>query len=183
MKKSILLLVALIALSLSCSNEPMQKEERIGLTASEFEEIQALFSRVDNLEKKVGEMSKGAPIKDPADSNTKKIMFEPTVEGTFEERLASLQITSAHAKPVSLNWNFLGNVDDEELKSGENLEVLYVILYEKDKPTQWIAQTATSGWRGFWVAQSYGLESGKTYVLWFQTYDIKVEFVMPKGKI
>ena len=181
MKKSILLLAALIMLS--CSTEPVQKTEKIGLTASEFAEIQLLFQRVDNLEKKVDELSKGTPIKDPADSNTRKLMFEPTVEGTFEERLASLQITSSHAKPVSLNWNFLGNVSDNELKSGENLISLYVIIYEKGKPYQWIAQTSTSGWRGFWVAQNYGLESGKTYILWFQTYDIRVEFVMPDGKV
>lgn len=164
MKKLILLLLSILIFS--CSTEPIEVSE-----IAEAVQPNSL-------------LSKGKPGSDPADSNTRKIMFEPTVEGTLEERIASFKITSAHAKPVSINWNFLGDVaKDEDLKAGENLQILRVVIYEKGKPTQWIAQTSTSGWRGFWVAQSYGLESGKTYILWFQTYDIKVEFVMPKGKV
>lgn len=113
-------------------------------------------------------------------------MFYPTVEGTFEEKIASLEINSAHAKPVSFNWDFTKGEGD--LKDEENLRITRVIIYVKGKPTQWIAQTSTSGWRGFWVADYAGVESGKTYILWFQpdgayTEGIKVEFVMPSGKI
>lgn len=125
-------------------------------------------------------LSKGRPIKDAADSNTRKIMFEPTLlNGTFEERLASLQIVSAHASPVSINWNMLGAVKD--LKAGENLIQINTIIYEKGFPTQWEKQMPTNGWRGIWFADV--LEPGKTYILWLQTYDVRVEFVMPDGKI
>ena len=153
MNKLFLVLV-LFALTFSCSNEQVEKQIEVGKDATET-------------------IAKKQP--DPAENNKKKIMFKPTVEGTYAEKLASMEIVSAHAKPVSLNWDF-GNEE-------ENLEIVRVVIYEKGKPTQWIAQTSTSGWRGFWVAQSYGLEAGKTYVLFFDRLDVKVEFIMPSGKI
>ena len=111
------------------------------------------------------------PIKDPADHNKKKVMFLPTVGGTLLERLASLEIDSAHAKPVSLNWDF-GNEQ-------ENLLIMRVILL--DSEDRWLFQTSTSGWRGFWVADS--LIKGETYRIWFQHLDIEVPFIMPSGKV
>lgn len=158
MKKLTFLLLSILIFS--CSTEP--------IVVSENNETTQLNSL----------LSKGKPGSDPADNNKQKIMFTSTVDGTFEEKLASLQIVSAHAKPVSINWDLSGTGD---IKSEENLIVSHIVIYEKGFPTQWEKQMSTSGWRGIWFADT--LDKGKTYILWFKTYGIEVEFVMPSGKI
>ena len=111
------------------------------------------------------------PVKDPADNNKKKVMFRPTVDGNYEEKLASMVIDTAHAKPVSLNWDF-GNEEQN------NLVVRVVLL---DSEGHWKFQTSTSGWRGFWVADS--LIKGETYtMMFFWDRSVSVDFVLT-GKI
>lgn len=113
----------------------------------------------------------GKPIKDPAEKNRKKVMFLPQVEGNYEEKLASMVIDSSHAKPVSLNWDF-GSEEQNNL-------IVRVVLLNSDG--QWLFQTSTSGWRGFWVADS--LIKGETYtMMFFWDKSVKVDFVW-NGKL
>ena len=121
----------------------------------------------DFLDVQTGQFEKGQPIKDPAINNKKKVIFTETVDGTYKEKLASMVITSSHPKPISLNWDL-----------GDEFRIVRVVLLNEDE--QWIAQTSTSGWRGFWVANR--CEKGKIYTLWFQNLDVKVDFVLT-GKI
>ena len=114
----------------------------------------------------------GKPQTDPAIKNKRKVIFIPSTDGTLLEKLASLEITEAHAKPISLNWD-LGSEE-------QNLLILKVVIFRKGYPDRWMFQTSTSGWRGFWVADS--LIKGEEYVLRFHYLDIEVPFIYT-GKV
>ena len=142
--KTVLTLLALIML-MACNIEPIKTNQSLEAQTEQFARYKP----------------------DPAINNKKKVIFTETVDGTYEEKLASMVITSSHPKPVSLNWDL-----------GDKYRIVRVILI--NDTGSWMAQTSTSGWRGFWV--SYLIEKDKPYTLFFQNLDIKVDFVWT-GKI
>ena len=162
-----LIFLALIMLT-ACNIEPIDKTAGV-ITIDSYghlskEDRQAIM--IAGVDSPTTLFEKGQP--DPAIKNKKKVIFTETIDGTYEEKLASMEITSSHAKPVSLNWDL-----------GDEMRIVRVVLL--DANGLWRFQTSTSGWRGFWVADS--LMKGEPYTMMFHwDQSVKVDFVLT-GKL
>lgn len=103
----------------------------------------------------------------------KHLTMSPTVDGTLEEMLASLVITSSHAKPNVIMWD-VGQPD-----------LNYRLALRRPGAAGWIMQTVAhmdpdSIYRGFWI-DGY-VDKNVEYELIFISSGIVVPFTFT-GKI